>query len=81
MNILERPIPASSFKVFQAIGITRIFKNFQAHKSWKFLQISTSIFLQVATVIPLFKIIKILMLLVILGQSHYSPYLQRLLKK
>ena len=33
-RIFKRPIPASYFKVFQALGITWIFKNIQAHKSW-----------------------------------------------
>ena len=45
-RIFKRPIPASYFKVFQALGITWIFKNIQAHKSWKFLEIPSSIFLQ-----------------------------------
>ena len=49
-RIFKRPIPASYFKVFQALGITWIFKNIQAHKSWKFLEIPSSIFLQVGTI-------------------------------
>ena len=47
-RIFKRPIPASYFKVFQALGITWIFKNIQPHKSWKFLEIPSSIFLQAA---------------------------------
>ena len=50
-RIFKRPIPASYFKVFQALGITWIFKNIQAHKSWKFLEIPSSIFLQVAAIV------------------------------
>ena len=49
MNILEYSngeIPASYFKVIQAVEIPWIFKNIQAHKSWKFLEIPSSIFLQ-----------------------------------
>ena len=45
-RIFERPIPASFFKLIQAVEIPWIFKNIQAHKSWKFLEIPSSIFLQ-----------------------------------
>ena len=46
-RIFKRPIPASFFKLIQAVEIPWIFKNIQAHKSWKFLEIPSSIFLQV----------------------------------
>ena len=45
-RIFKRPIPASCFKLIQAVEIPWIFKNIQAHKSWKFLVIPSSIFLQ-----------------------------------
>ena len=48
-RIFKRPIPASFFKLIQAVEIPWIFKNIQAHKSWKFLEIPSSIFLQVST--------------------------------
>ena len=48
-RIFKRPIPASYFKLIQAVEISWIFKNIQAHKCWKFLAIPSSIFLQVHT--------------------------------
>ena len=46
-RIFKRPIPASYFKLIQCVEIPWIFKNIQVHKSWKFLEIPSSIFLQV----------------------------------
>ena len=46
MNIL-----ASIFKLIQAVEIPWIFKNIQAHKSWKFLEIPSSIFLQAGKIV------------------------------
>ena len=48
-KIFKRQIPASYFKLTQAVEIPWAFKNIQAHKSWKFLEISSSIFLQVTS--------------------------------
>ena len=45
-RIFKRPIPASYFKKIQAVEILWIFKNIQAYKSWKFLEIPSSIFLE-----------------------------------
>ena len=47
-RIFERPIPAKYFKLIQAVEIPWIFENIQAHKSWKFLEIPSSIFLQLS---------------------------------
>ena len=38
----------------QAVGLPWIFKNILAHKSWEFLEIPSSIFLQAVTVKPIF---------------------------
>ena len=46
-RIFKRQIPASDFKLIQAVETPWIFKNILAHKSWKFLEIPSSIFLQV----------------------------------
>ena len=42
-RIFKRPIPSSYFKLIQAVEIPWIFKNIQAHKSWKFLEMPSSI--------------------------------------
>ena len=45
--IFKLAVPASYSKTIQDVGIPWIFKNIQAHKSWKFIEILSSIFLQV----------------------------------
>ena len=48
MNILEY---SSYFKLIQAVGIPWILKIIQAHKSWNFLEIPISIFLEAELVV------------------------------